>query len=188
MNVHDSRYGEYQAISNDWPLDDWSITKECFDHIIRILPFDSTILEIGSGKSTELLSKFYSMVSIETSIDWLYKYKSRYIYLPLKYYISDTFGYMTSWLDSTMLQMALKYIKYDLLIVDGGGDRVSIYDHINIFLPGIPIIFDDTMNADYLKCAQLVAEKLGAPCTTFKCKVNKYAVMWFEGKQYTVIN
>lgn len=55
MNKNNNLYERYLEISNNWPLDDWSITKECFDNIIQILPFKKTILEIGSGHSTNLL-------------------------------------------------------------------------------------------------------------------------------------
>ena len=67
-------------ISNNWPLDDWSITKECFDKIIEILPFGSTILEIGSGNSTRFLSKFYNMISIESNPEWMNKFNSKYYF------------------------------------------------------------------------------------------------------------
>ncbi len=66
MNLDNPLYNKYLEISNNWPLDDWSITKECFDNIIEILPFGKTILEIGSGNSTKLLSIFYNMISIES--------------------------------------------------------------------------------------------------------------------------
>lgn len=62
MNTSDSKYPLYIQISSNWPLDDWSITKECFDKIVEILPFGKTILEIGSGNSTFILSHFYKMI------------------------------------------------------------------------------------------------------------------------------
>ena len=63
MNTLEDKFNLYLSISNNWPLDDWSITKECFDKIVEILPFGSTILEIGSGNSTKILSQFYKMIS-----------------------------------------------------------------------------------------------------------------------------
>ena len=67
MNKDNFLYKNYLYISNNWPLDDWSITKECFDNICSILPFGKTILEIGIGNSTKILSQFYNMVSIESN-------------------------------------------------------------------------------------------------------------------------
>lgn len=186
MNSLHELYSEYISISNNWPLDDWSISKECFDMIIKVLPFNSTILEIGSGHSTELLSKFYNMISIENNKEWINKYKSEYIYIPLSPMKSDIFG-DTIWLDADALKDYIQNKKYDLLLVDSGGDRVGILDHIDIFNNDIPIIFDDTMNENYLKCATLVAKKLNKHCITYKCAVNKYATTWFDGKQFSII-
>ena len=132
MNSLHELYSEYISISNNWPLDDWSISKECFDMIIKVLPFNSTILEIGSGHSTELLSKFYNMISIENNKEWINKYKSEYIYIPLSPMKSDIFG-DTIWLDADALKDYIQNKKYDLLLVDSGGDRVGILDHIDIF-------------------------------------------------------
>lgn len=173
-------------ISNNWALDDWSITKECFDKIIEILPFGSTILEIGSGNSTRILSNFYNMISIESNPEWMNKFNSKYHLVPLKKYNSETFG-ETSWLDIDMLKPIIEKIKYDMIIVDAGGDRVCIYDYIDLFNTNVPIIFDDTMDAGYLKCANMVANKLDKKCTTYNCKRNKYAVVWFEGKKFSLI-
>lgn len=187
MNTSHKDYIEYLKISEDWPLDDWSITKECFDKIIEILPFGKVILEIGSGHSTRLLSQFYTMISIESSIDWMNKYKSFYHYIPLKPMTSTYFG-ETVWLDIDTLTYVLKDMTYDLLLVDAGGDRVGIIDNISLFKSDIPIIFDDTMNTDYLRCATLVSEQLNKSCTTYQCAVNKYVVVWFDGKKFTLVN
>lgn len=185
-NRENPLYQSYLKISNRWPLDDWSITKECFDKIIEILPFGSTILEIGSGRSTGLLSKFYQMISLESNVDWINKFKSRYFHIPTKKMISEKFG-ETIWLDKEKIQTVLKDLNYDLLIVDSGGDRVGIYDNINLFNTNVPIIFDDTMNDDYLKCANLVAQKLNKTVETFQCKRNKYCVTWWDGKKFTLL-
>jgi hypothetical protein len=179
-------YEHAKFISNNWPLDDWSITKECFDKIIEILPFGSTILEIGSGNSTDILSNFYNMISIESDPEWMNKFKSKYHLVPFKKIKSELWG-ETNWLDVDILTDVIKDIKYDMLIVDAGGDRVGIYDYIHLFNTNIPIIFDDTMNEDYLKCANMVANKINKKCITYNCNVNKYAVVWFEGKKFTLI-
>ena len=36
MNKSHELYKKYKDISNNWSLDDWSITKECFDNIVEI--------------------------------------------------------------------------------------------------------------------------------------------------------
>ena len=186
-NINNMLYDKYLQISNNWPLDDWSITKECFDKIVKILPFNSTILEIGSGNSTKLLSIFYNMISIESSKEWMNRFNSNYIYIPTKKMISKEFG-ETTWLDVDLLKNELLNLKYDLLLVDAGGDRVGIYDNIDLFKNNIPIVFDDTMNEDYLKCAMLISIKNDMDIETFQCKKNKYCVTWFDGKKYTLLS
>jgi hypothetical protein len=186
MNSLDNRYNLYLSISNNWPLDDWSITKECFDKIVEILPFGSTILEIGSGNSTKILSNFYKMISIETSIEWMNKFNSEYIYATPNKFYSEIFG-ETTWLDVDSLKSSLEGKKYDLLIVDAGFDRVGIYDNLHLFNTNIPIIFDDTMDKNYLKCANLTANKLNKQCTTYNCAINKYVITWFKGKMFSLI-
>ena len=186
MNNDHKEYSNYKSISDDWPLDDWSITKECFDKIVEVLPFGKTILEIGSGKSTGILSKFYKMISLESNRDWMNKFESEYHYIPLQKMNSAVFG-ETTWLDVDALTSSIQHKNYDMLLVDAGGDRVGILDHIQLFKTDIPIIFDDTMNDGYLKCAELVASKLNRTCVTYTCKRNKYAVVWFDGKKYSLI-
>ena len=187
MNVNNSLYNEYLKISNNWPLDDWSITKECFDKIVEILPFGKTILEIGSGKSTDLLSKFYNLISLESNLEWMNKYNSNYVHVPLKKMISTEFG-ETVWLDVDIVKKNISNVDYDFLLVDAGGDRVGIYDYIHLFkTDNIPIIFDDTMNESYLKCAQLLSAKLNKLLETFQCEQNKYCVHWWGGKKYSLL-
>lgn len=186
MNVHHEKYPLYLSISNNWPLDDWSITKECFDKIVEILPFGKTILEIGSGNSTNILSNFYNIISIESNEEWMNKYNSEYHLIPFKKFTSSYFG-ETNWLDPDLLFSCIKNKNYDMLIVDAGADRVGIIDYINLFNQNIPIIFDDTMDENYLKCAKLTALILGKTCSTFNCSPNKYAVTWFNGKKFSLI-
>jgi len=132
MNKKNKKYDDYLKISNNWPLDDWSITKECFDNIVDILPFGSSILEIGSGNSTLLLSKFYKMISVESNKQWLNKFDSKYYYIEEQEIESKEFG-KTLWLNPQKVLDMLKEINYDLLIVDAGGRRVGIYDYIDYF-------------------------------------------------------
>jgi len=191
MNNKHELYNEYLKITTDWPLDDWSITKECFDNIVEILPFNSTILEIGSGNSTDILSRFYNMISVESNKTWLNKFKSKYYYIEEVEIDSVEFG-RTLWLNPDKIINMLKEIDYDMLIVDAGGRRVGIYDYIDNFKTNVPIIFDDTMEEDahandHLICANLISNKLNKNIKTIRCKVNKYCVHWYKGKQYSII-
>lgn len=72
-------------------------------------------------------------------------------------------------------------------MVDAGGDRVGIYDNIELFNTNVPIIFDDTMSEKYLKCAKLISKKINKNITTISCARNKNCVTWFDGKKYSII-
>ena len=74
MNKNHEKYKDFLSTKNNWPLDDWSINCECFEKIVELIEFDKTILELGSGKSTELLSRFYNIISVEDDIKYLNKY------------------------------------------------------------------------------------------------------------------
>ena len=101
---------------------------------------------------------------------------------------SNVFG-KTNWLNINILKNTLNEIdNYDLLLVDSGGARVGIYDNIELFKKNIPIIFDDTMNSEYLKCADMVSKKLNKKITTIQCARNKYCNTWWDGKKYSIIN
>ena len=79
MNQNHSKYNFFSYINNNWPLDDWSINRECFEKIVETLEFDKTILELGSGASTKILSEFYNMVSVEDDVKYLNIHNSNYI-------------------------------------------------------------------------------------------------------------
>jgi hypothetical protein len=187
MNEAHPKYNRYLDISKDWPLDDWSITRECFDNIVQILPFGKTILELGSGAATGILSEFYHMISIESDRKWIGRHPSRYLHVPLAVTKSQTFG-DTEWFDVGSLKRQLEYIDdYDLLLIDSGGERVGFYDHLYLFKRGIPIIFDDTMAPNYLRCAHLTAGKLKMAVKTVSCERNKHCTTWWNGKRYTLL-
>lgn len=191
MNKDNIKYSKYLSLSNDWPLDDWSIPKECFDKIVEILPFDSTILEIGSGNSTRILSLFYKVISVESNEKWLNKFDSTYYHIEEQEIDSKEFG-KTLWLNPDKVIKMLENLEYDLLIVDAGGRRIGIYDYIDYFKTNIPIIFDDTQPEDahailHKKCAELIAKKYNKTAETFRCKVNKYCVHWWNGKCFTLL-
>ena len=191
MNKANAKYSKYLSLSNDWPLDDWSIPKECFDKIVEILPFGSTILEIGSGNSTYILSLFYKVISVESNKEWLNKFDSTYYHIEEQEVDSKEFG-KTLWLNPDKVIKMLDNLEYDLLIVDAGGRRIGIYDYIDYFKTDIPIIFDDTQPEDahailHKKCAELIAKKHNKTAETFRCKVNKYCAHWWNGKCFTLL-
>ncbi|MFH1391112.1 MAG: hypothetical protein ABIH20_02255 [Candidatus Diapherotrites archaeon] len=84
-----------------------------FDWVKKNLPAGSKILEIGSGKSSQILSYLYKVDSVEHDTKYVGKYLGvGYIYAPIKEYK----GYY--WYDIEALKKNLGE-KYDLIIVDG---------------------------------------------------------------------
>ena len=158
MNKGHTKYNNFLNIKNNWPLDDWSINRECFEKIVEILEFDKYILELGSGKSSELLSMFYNVISVEHDINYLNKYNTRYIHVS-----ANNEGY-----DFNHLKDSLKNIQYDLLIIDGPNEkREKIVDYITDFKTDIPIIWDDTQV--YEPHAIAMSNKLNKHYTTYQC-------------------
>jgi hypothetical protein len=180
MNKQHHLYKTYQEMK--WSLDDWAIPKECFDKIVEILPFESTILELGSGTGTQILSKFYNVISIETDTKWLNKYNSTYLHVPF----DDNYR----WYDVNILKQKMENLKqnYDLFLIDGPkGYRHKIINHLDVFNQNIPWIFDDTMAEDHMNTAKLCSEKLNKHLETFDCKPNPKAVYWKNGKKFTIL-
>jgi len=128
-----------------------SISKECYDYIRQLLPDGKTILELGSGHATDLLSKNYTMYSVEDNPSWVNRYKSTYLQVPIKKYNDewtspDLPGVNNSWYDPIILQEKLSNIQYDLILVDGPSGffgRGGFLKHLDLFNTNVPIIIDD---------------------------------------------
>lgn len=99
----------------------------------------STILELGSGKSSRELAKIYKVYSIEHNQKYCIYGGVNYIYAPIK----------KGWYDTNILKTQLPD-KYDLIIIDGPlgwnpflPGRRKFFDNLNLFKDDIPMIFDD---------------------------------------------
>jgi hypothetical protein len=119
-------------------LGGWSFEQELFDFVRTTLPDNSIILELGSGYGTHVLSKHYTMYSIEHNEKFIGKYKSTYIFAPMKRY----------WYDRDLVEGNLPE-KYDMILVDGpiGTDsknRIGFWENIDLFNTNVLMIFDDT--------------------------------------------
>ena len=122
------------------------------EYIRKILPNGKTILELGSGHATNLLSENYKMYSIEDNLNWVNRYNSTYLHVPIKKYDTtwtppDLTGPNNSWYDPNILEQKLtKDIQYDLLLVDGPSGlfgRGGFLKHLDLFNTNVPIIIDD---------------------------------------------
>ena len=87
------------------------------------LPHGSTILEFGSGRGTEQLSKTFTMLSVEENLDWVGRYDSKYLHADI---IDD-------WYDVDKVNSFLEDKTYDAILIDGpdAGERTKIVDLIS---------------------------------------------------------
>ena len=61
----------------------YSVDRELIDLMVKLVP-SGTLLEFGSGRATEVFSKYYTVYSVEENPEWLNKYNSNYIHAPIK--------------------------------------------------------------------------------------------------------
>jgi len=164
---------------------EWAIAESTFNYIKSILPEGKTILEIGSGWGTGFLANHYKMYSIEANKDWVGKFKSTYIYAPIKMYdmvyqesldswqlisnnsqdnymspdIVDNFG----WHDPDIVKSKIENIKYDLILIDGPEGRIGrggFYKHLELFNTNVPMIFDDIGRKAEMDLLKKVSQKV----------------------------
>jgi hypothetical protein len=122
-------------------LGGWSIQPEVHRFITTNLPKGSTILELGSGYGTEVLSKDYTMISIEHDKRFVGRYNSTYIHAPM----------LNGWYDKSVLEEKLEPLrgKYQMILIDGpigneSNGRIGFYENINLFDDDLLMVFTDT--------------------------------------------
>ena len=157
----------------------WQIAPEMFDKILEVLPKGKTILELGSGEGTKLLSEHYNMISIEHDSAYIGLHKSTYIHAPLnklpkprKYFPEDT-----HWYDKQTLERELPKYTYDLILVDGPQNiygRGGFYRCFELFNDNVPIFLDDTHRKREKDMAILISGKVQRPCTFYNTWTPKH--------------
>ncbi len=159
----------------------WSIDKDLYDFIRKVLPEGNTILELGSGFSTGELSKYYTMYSVEHDEKFLDKYDSTYLHAPLKKHKKLKNHESTEWYDAAVLRDLLKGLKYNLLLVDGPPQtRSGFVKYINLFDTSAIWIFDDAGRSIDRAVVNSAASVLGVPWVNYRSEAG--------GKIYSVLN
>jgi hypothetical protein len=144
--------------NHGWVINKMEMTADSktIEYIISNFEKGSTILEFGSGKGTEILSKHFKMISIEEDEDWVGEYDSEYLHAPIK----------DDWYDIDLVNEFLKDKTYDLVFVDGPaqGKRSKMYEllkeeklQIN---KDVWFIFDDMDREDDLVGAIAISKLL----------------------------
>jgi hypothetical protein len=157
---------------------DWAIDEKLFNYIQTILPEGSTILELGSGHSTDALAKHYTMYSVEHDAEWLDKYDSTYLHVPLCEHKAVKGHTHTRWYDASILKPKLKGIKYDLLLVDGPPTtRSGFVKYMSLFDSDAIWIFDDANRSGDRAVVNSVASKLRQPWVTYHGVAKTFSVI-----------
>ncbi len=151
--------------------DQWCISKELYEEINRLIAPGQTILELGSGKGTSVLTSKYQVYSIEHDAKWLgHAKESHYIHAPLHAYTIRDFPHHKKWYDVEIVKKELPK-NYQLILIDGPPGiygRGGFLEFFNIFDSKVAIIFDDVNRPDELVLAQKVAKLVGRPLRIIK--------------------
>jgi hypothetical protein len=156
------------------PLGGWSIEWKTFVYILSHLPFGSTILELGSGRGSEELSRYYDLHSVEHAEHYKGMYPTKYIFAPTK----DKPVTCESWYDVDIL--ALEMPKYELLLIDGPdhSTRKNILKYSHIFDWSKMVIVDDVQEADLMELGEKIAHTLcNRPFQVIDCEVKRFMVI-----------
>ena len=133
-------------------LGGWSITQELLDAMLQEVP-TGTLLELGSGFGTGVLSEHYQVYSVEHDEKWTGVFDTNYIFAPI----------VRSWYDVSVLSRELPK-NYDLILVDGPPGvigRKGFAENLNLFRDDVPIFFDDLDRPAELSLARDVSQILG---------------------------
>jgi len=124
--------------------DGWCISLELYSEIRDRVKHGSTILEFGSGKGTEALSKYYKMISIEQDLNYMDQHESKYYHVLVEH----------GWFNYKKIRQILIENDYDAIVVDAptkaSGGRLGMLTMIDEFKK-VPIFFDDVQRPDELK-------------------------------------
>jgi len=137
------------------------------------IPDGSTILEFGSGQTSNQLGEYYKMYSVENNRSWIGKYSTvTYINAPIVNYINnDPFLQEfpmpnNGWYDIGAIKKGIPK-KYNLIIVDGppgsneqNAGRGGFYKYLDEFDITVPMIFHDVNRQVELMLVKKIAEKL----------------------------
>ena len=157
--------------------DGWSVSPTLIEIIKDLVPVNSTILELGSGEGTDVLSEHFKVYSVEHDSEWVGKYKSTYIHAPLKEHkpVGGIGGdEPVEWYDPDVLRAQLPK-HYDLLLIDGPPkNRSGFIKYFELFKADVPMIFDDVHRARDLTVMTKIAARLSRPYTVYGLHETKH--------------
>jgi hypothetical protein len=159
-----SEFNDYITCKIQLPLyGKLSLSPQLLMAIMKNVPEGAILLELGSGRMTEFLNRFYTVWSIEHDEAYLNKYHDRYIHAPLVDYFGGVkYPECTTWYDPEVLKAQLPK-DYDAILVDGppgGGGRGGFDTYFDLFKQDVPLFFDDVQRNSELHLVRNIAKKL----------------------------
>ena len=145
----------------------YSVDRELIDRMRTLVP-SGVLLEFGSGRATEIFSKYYNVYSVEENSEWLNKYRSTYIHAPIK----------NGWYDRSILEKELPQ-NYDVILIDGPTSpesqgrqniRQQFLTHIDLFNTKIPIFVDDIHRDAEASLLESLSREVGRTPTIVEAK------------------
>lgn len=152
-------------------FENWAISEQLYNWIIKNIPKKSTILELGSGTGSIELAKLYNLYSVEHDKKWLnLTKKSNYIYAPIK----------NGWYDIDILKKKLPK-EYDLILVDGPPGNIGregFLKNLKLFNTNVPIIIDDSNRLNESIIFEELVSKLGRKNKRFLDKNKEFGIIY----------
>jgi len=135
--MHNIRPFEFAQMENFSP-----IAEECFWTVVLACPKKGAILELGSGRTTEMFAQHRKIYSIENDKDWMHRFNEKrfYIHAPLE----------GGFYSRSSLQ---KLPQYDVLFIDGPAvdSRMEGFLRcIDCFDRGAHWVFDDIGHVPFM--------------------------------------
>lgn len=153
----------------------WAIGKELYQFILDHVKEGDTIVELGSGYSTKVLSNHFHVHTVEHNKEFLDvnrafmdsgRYPVHFILAPIV-----TLQDERQWYDPDILKQSLPK-KSRLVVVDGPLGKIGRYsfiDYLHLFKTDY-IVLDDLDRPDELKLLKDIARKLKKRYRIHNCK------------------
>ena len=135
----------------------------------------STVLELGSGEGTKLLTSKFKVYSVENDPKYIGLTESNYIYTPLKSLLTCKGIEVGKWYDPIVLKDHLPK-EYDVFIVDapiGSIGRMGLINYVGLFNKNVEWIIDDVNRPTEFKLLEKLSLILGREYKIFNQEENK---------------
>lgn len=154
----------------------WMMPSSAFEWIEANIPAGTMILEFGSGKGSDRISKNYTLYSVEHDPQWISVHDTNYIYAPITLYTETSNSRGIGWYDADIVNANLPSGDFSLIIIDGPTGAIGrwgILDHLYILERSKYVLIDDLHRPNEYQLSQEIAEKCGLRCLHLgKCLTN----------------